>query len=50
LNQVLSWSILVTVAGICIALIVHAYQTVRELRRLSKGSRNGAALPISQAL
>ncbi|MCU1255766.1 MAG: putative rane protein [Candidatus Angelobacter sp.] len=50
LNQVLSWSILVTVAGICIALIVHAYQAVYELRRLSKGSRNGAALPVSQAL
>ncbi|HXO37586.1 MAG TPA: hypothetical protein VN872_03055, partial [Candidatus Acidoferrum sp.] len=50
LNQVLSWSILGTVAGIGIALIVHAYQTVRELRRLAKGSGNGAALPVSQAL
>jgi hypothetical protein len=50
LNQVLSWTILWVIAGICIALIVHAYQTVRELRRLSKGSRNGAALPVSQTL
>lgn len=50
LNQVLSWAIACTIAGICIALIVHAYQTVRELRRMVKGSGNGAALPASQAL
>jgi hypothetical protein len=50
LNQVISWSILCVIVGICIAAIVHAYQTVRELRRMSKGSRNGAALPASQTL
>ncbi|HEX9254212.1 MAG TPA: hypothetical protein VF938_01655 [Candidatus Angelobacter sp.] len=50
LNQVLSWTIVCVIAGICIALIVHAYQVVRELRRMVKGSRNGAALPASQTL
>jgi len=50
LNQVISWSILCVVIGICIAAIVHAYQTVRELRRMSKGSHNGAAMPASQTL
>jgi hypothetical protein len=50
LNQVCSWSILCVIIGICIALAVHVYQTVRELRRMSKGSRNGAALPASQTL
>jgi len=50
LNQAISWSILCVIIGICIAAIVHAYQTVRELRRMSKGSRNGAALPVSQTL
>jgi hypothetical protein len=50
LNQVLSWSMLWVVIGILIALMVHAYQTVRELRRLSNGSGNSAALPVSQML
>jgi hypothetical protein len=50
LNQVLSWSIVWVNIGIFIALIVHAYQAIRELRRMSKGSRNGAAMPASQAL
>ncbi len=50
LNQAISWSILCVIIGICIAAIVHAYQTVRELRRMSKGSRNGAAMPASQTL
>jgi hypothetical protein len=50
LNQVLSWTILCIIAGICIAVIVHAYQTVREVRRMANGSRNGAALPASQVL
>jgi hypothetical protein len=50
LNQAISWSILCVIIGICIAAIFHAYQTVRELRRMSKGSRNGAALPVSQTL
>jgi hypothetical protein len=50
LNQVLSWSILCVIAGICIAAIVHTYQTVRALRRTSKGSRNGATMPASQTL
>jgi hypothetical protein len=50
LNQVLSWTIVCVIAGICIALIVHAYQVVRELRRMVKGPQNGAALPASQTL
>jgi hypothetical protein len=50
LNQVRSWSILWANIGIFIALIVHPYQAVRELRRMSKGSGNGAALPVSQTL
>jgi hypothetical protein len=50
LNQVISWGILCLIVAICIAAIVHAYQTVRELRRMSKGSRNGAAMPASQTL
>jgi hypothetical protein len=50
LNQALSWGILCFIIGICIALIVHGYQTVRELRRISKSSRNRAAMPASQTL
>jgi hypothetical protein len=50
LNQVLSWTIVCVIAGICIALFVHAYQVVRELRRMVKGPQNGAALPASQTL
>ncbi|MGZ4875398.1 MAG: hypothetical protein ACXV5R_09535, partial [Candidatus Angelobacter sp.] len=50
MNQVLSWTIIGIVAGIFVALIVHACQTVRELRRVAKGSGNGAALPVSQTL
>jgi hypothetical protein len=50
LNQVFSWSVLCVIIGICIAAIAHAYQTIRELRRMSKGSRNGAAMPASQTL
>ncbi len=51
LNQVLSWSILCVIIGICIGLVVHAYQTLRELRRMSKGSGNGSSrLPASQTL
>jgi hypothetical protein len=50
LNQVFSWSILCVIIGICIALIVHTYQTVRNLRRMARGSRNGATLAASQTL
>jgi hypothetical protein len=50
LNQVLSWTLLAAVAGIFISLIVHAYQTIRELRRVTGSPRNGAALPASQTL
>jgi len=50
MNQVLSWIIMCIIAGICIGLIVHAYQTVRELRRMANGPGNGAALPASQTL
>lgn len=50
LNQVLSWTIMGVIVAIGIGLAVHAYQTVRELRRMSKSSGNGAAQPASQAL
>ena len=50
LNQVLSWTLLAAVAGILISLIVHAYQTIRELRRMTGSPRNGMALPASQTL
>ena len=50
LNQVLSWTLLAAVAGIFISLVVHAYQTIRELRRITGSPRNGAALPASQTL
>lgn len=48
LNQVIWWSILCVIVGICIATIIHGYQTFRELRRISTGSRNGATMPVSQ--
>lgn len=50
LNQVIWWSILCVIVGICIAMAIHAYQTFREVRRMSKGSRNGAAMAVSQTL
>lgn len=48
-NRVIQWSFVAAAVGISIALMVHAYQTVRELRRLAKGPRNGA-LQVSQTL
>jgi hypothetical protein len=50
INQVIFWSVISFAVGIGIALIVHAVQTVREVRRLSKGPRNSAALQISHLL
>jgi hypothetical protein len=47
LNLVIQWSLIAASVGIGIALIVHAYQTVRELRRMTGSSRNGAALTVS---
>ena len=49
-NQVIQWSLIAAGVGVSIALIVHAYQTVRELRRMAKGQRNGTALQLSQTL
>jgi hypothetical protein len=46
-NQVVHWSIVWTTVGICIGLAIHAWQAVRELRRLARGQRNGAALQPS---
>ena len=48
-NRVILWSFVAAAVGISIALVVHAYQTVRELRRLAKGPRDGA-LQVSQTL
>jgi hypothetical protein len=50
LNQVIHWNIVAVIVGICIALLAHAWQTVRELRRFANGRRNGAALQASQTL
>jgi hypothetical protein len=50
LNQVIYWSIVAVIVGICIALAVHAWQTIHELRRMAKGRRNGAAMLASQLL
>jgi MFS family permease len=50
INQVIFSSVISFAVGIGIALIVHAVQTVREVRRLSKGPRNSAALQISHLL
>ena len=49
-NQVIFWSFIAAGVGICIALIVHVYQTIRELRRTAKGPGNGTALQLSQTL
>ena len=50
INQMIFWSVISFAVGIGIALIVHAVQTVREVRRLSKGPGNSAALQISHLL
>jgi hypothetical protein len=49
-NNVILWSFLGAAVGIGIALVVHAWQTVRELRRMTKNARNGVALPASQMM
>jgi hypothetical protein len=36
-NQIILWNFIGAAVGVCIALVVHAYQTVRELRRFTKG-------------
>lgn len=50
LNQVIQWSFIGSAVGIGIALVVHAVQTVRELRRMAKAPRGPAAMQISQLL
>jgi hypothetical protein len=49
-NQIILWSLIGAAAGVAIALVVHAWQTVRELRRATKNVRNGAALSVSQVI
>jgi hypothetical protein len=49
-NQIILWNFIGAAVGVCIALVVHAYQTVRELRRFTKGPRNGVAVPVSRML
>jgi hypothetical protein len=47
-NQIILWNFIGATVGVCIALVVHAYQTVRELRRMAGGPRNAAALSVSE--
>jgi hypothetical protein len=49
-NQVFLWSFVCAVIGISIALIVHAFQTIRELWRLFKRRQAPPAVQISQIL
>jgi hypothetical protein len=49
-NQVILWSLIGSAVGISIVLAVHAYQTVREVRRLNKAGGTPAAMRISQLL
>lgn len=49
-NQVILWSFVSAAVGISIALIVHAWQTVREVRRATKNRSNGVPLAVSQTM
>lgn len=49
-NQVILWSAISIAAGIAIALVVHAYKAVQELRRILKTRHSPAAVQISQLM
>jgi hypothetical protein len=47
MNQVIYWSIIGINVGICIALVVHTWQTYKEFRRMAGRPENGSALHAS---
>ena len=49
-NQVILWSLIGVVVGICIAVIVHAFQTVQAVRRWVENRRSRGPVQISQLL
>lgn len=49
-NQVILWSLIGSLVGVGIALIVHAVKAIQEARRLIKARRTPAAMPISQLM
>jgi hypothetical protein len=49
-NQVIQWSAISVAAGIAIALLVHAFKAVQEVRRMMKDRPSPATLPISQLM
>ncbi|HWF03998.1 MAG TPA: hypothetical protein VHA06_09945 [Candidatus Angelobacter sp.] len=50
LNQVIQWSAISIAIGIGIALAVHAFKAVQEIRRMMKDRQRPAILPVSQLL
>ena len=49
-NQVIWWSLICCVIAIWIAVMVHAFQTIRELYRIARRRKNPPALQVSQLL
>ncbi len=49
-NQVILWSAISIAVGIAIALVVHAYKAVQEVRRMLKTRSAPAAVQISQSM
>ncbi len=49
-NQVILWSAISVAVGIAIALVVHAYKAVQEVRRMLKNRHTPAAVQISQLM
>jgi hypothetical protein len=49
-NQVIQWSAISIAIGIGIALLVHAFKAVQEVRRMMKDRQSPAPLPISQLM
>ncbi|HEU4414186.1 MAG TPA: hypothetical protein VFT65_05335, partial [Candidatus Angelobacter sp.] len=50
LNQVIQWCVICVAGIICLILAVHAFQTVRAVRRMVNQRRHPAAMGISQTL
>jgi hypothetical protein len=50
LNQVIQWSAISIAIGIGIALAVHTFKAVQEIRRMMKDRQRPASLPVSQLL
>ncbi|MGC2695773.1 MAG: hypothetical protein WA738_08275 [Candidatus Angelobacter sp.] len=49
-NQVVRWSFIGAAVGICIALVVHAFQTVQAVRQVVRRPHDPAAMQMSQML